>query len=1394
MPPKGTDPSPVEQHEDWLKLLRPDGPFVSLPVLVGAFPQGLDTIPPETWKRLRQGWAEMQAALQTEGGAKDAALLRPAWEKLVLAELLGWRSPGLRDGAAIPESLRAGANTPDAVLLGPGESGPATRALFFRTEEWDASLTRPRGDLPGLVDRAAEVCRGRGVPLALLTNGREWALVHARSKEATTVAVFDADLWSEEPLLARAFASLLTARRIARPPLDAAGKPSDSTAGLFARTADAQTDVTDTLGRQVREAVSLLVAEVSRLDRESSGALLSEVPAKQVYEGALTVMMRLVFLLYAEEQRLLPAGDELYDASYAVGPLHDELAAARRLHGGELGDRTAATWPRLLAVFSAIHGGCTHDRLWIPPYGGSLFDPSRFPWLVPAKVTDRVVYEILDALLTLRARKGFKGEERLSYKGLDVEQIGHVYEGLLEYSCHHDPIEPYVGVSFGRDKKYEAVLPLKRLEDWAAAGTLAEEVAAASGTKPATVTAALAKSGTVTAELDTACGNDAELVERAVVFSGLYGVDLRGEPKVWPAGSVVVVRSGNRRDTGTHYTPKALAEEVVEHTLAPLCFAPVPEEDGTESGVRRAKKAEELLELRVLDPAMGSGAFLVSACRYLSDRVVEAWLRDGPPPEIARDVDVDDREQLHQMARRLVADRCLYGVDRDPMAVELAKLSLWLVTLAKGRPFSFLDHALRSGDSLVGVINVKQVRSFHFDGGDRQLSADVSRALAVTKSLLSEAADKRRQIEGQAVTDIRVVRDKAELLVQAEELSGKLRLAADAVVGAALAVEGISEEEVTDLTGVENVGGARGRAAHAEVKEDAKARAYRKRLDSVSGLVATAMGKGPEAAQAGVRAREIVDGWLKGPRAEAVRPLHWPLEFPEIVGAGDGSGSGFDAVVGNPPFVGGKKLTGVLGQDYREYLVNRIGGGRRGSADLCSYFLLRNLSLAPGRRTGIIATNTIAQGDTREVGLDQATADGWMVYRAVKSQPWTGTAAVIVSLLWLAGGLNSDEVPILDGSEVRGITPGLDPASRVSGTPYRLVANEALSYIGSYVLGKGFMLDPEQARELIAKDSSNKDVLFPYLNGQDLNQRPGATASRWAINFHDWPQEKSALYPEAFAIVERDVKPVREENNRKVYREYWWQYAEKQLAMVASSAELERVIVISLVSKYLAPLRVETGQVFAHKLAVVTPSTEAQVAALCSTPHNLWARKWSSTLEGRLNYSPSDVYETFPRPNETPRLHNSGSTLESAQRTAMSGRDIGLTELYNLVHDEPETAPDIQAVRDAHVEVDQAVAESYGWTNLNLKHGFHETQQGSRFTIAPDVQTEVLDRLLELNHTRYQAEMEQGLHNADAKKRRAAARKEKVKAYSARLSKQSRQAETSDSFDDGLFPEPDALF
>ena len=285
--------------------------------------------------------------------------------------------------------------------------------------------------------------------------------------------------------------------------------------------------------------------------------------------------------------------------------------------------------------------------------------------------------------------------------------------------------------------------------------------------------------------------------------------------------------------------------------------------------------------------------------------------------------------------------------------------------------------------------------------------------------------------------------------------------------------------------------------------------------------------------------RKQLEPWLKGPRPEPIRPFHWPLEFPEVMDNG-----GFSAVVSNPPFMGGQTLTGRLGEDVREYLISYIGRGKRGSADLCSYFLLRDLSVARKGRVGIIATNTIAQGDTREVGLDQAVdVLHWNIYRADKSRPWEGTAAVQVSLLWL-GHAGQAEHRILDDDVVLDITPSLDPKSRVSGNPYRLQANEGKSFQGSNVLGKGFILeDRKEVDALIAADPRSADVIFPYLNGEDLNSRPDCSASRWVINFGEMTDMEASRYTAAWDRVQKLVRPFRTQNTySKRAHDYWWQF------------------------------------------------------------------------------------------------------------------------------------------------------------------------------------------------------------------------------------------------------------
>ena len=488
-------------------------------------------------------------------------------------------------------------------------------------------------------------------------------------------------------------------------------------------------------------------------------------------------------------------------------------------------------------------------------------------------------------------------------------------------------------------------------------------------------------------------------------------------------------------------------------------------------------------------------------------------------------------------------------------------------------------------------------------------------------------------------------------------------------------------------------------------------------------------------------------------------PFHWPLEFPEVFLDRDG----FDAVIGNPPFIGGQRITGVLGKSYRDYLVDFLAGGKRGSADYVAYFFLRAFALLrSGGTAGLLATNTIAQGDTREVGLDQLTAYGASIYRAVPSRKWPGDASLEVAWVWWRKGVWKGECS-LDEKLVPGITSQLTVPGSLKGKPYRLAANAGKSFQGSIVLGMGFVLEPDEAQRLLDKDPRNADVLFPYLNGEDLNSRWDQSPSRWVINFRDWPIEQAREYPDCFEIVERLVKAERARNNRKVYRDHWWHYAEKRPKLYATIAGLDRVLVTAAVSPTFAFAEVPNTQVFAHKLIVFPFQRLYALATLQSNIHRAWAYQRSSTLGGvTLNYSPSDCFETFPFPETVSTLENIGQSYHRFRQDLMASRQEGLTAAYNRFHNPQETATDIRKLRALHVEMDQAVAAAYGWTDLDLGHGFHQTKQGIRYTISEPARREVLDRLLALNHARHTSEGATTPVSKPARKPVRSAKKEKT--------------------------------
>ncbi len=906
--------------------------------------------------------------------------------------------------------------------------------------------------------------------------------------------------------------------------------PVDETLeALLTKSALKQQEVTDQLGDQVLRAVETLVHTLDQLDKEDrrlkmdQPSLLAGIEEKELYEAALTVMMRLVFLLSAEERNLLPLGEPLYDQNYAVSTLLKQLQEQADQQGEDVMGYRCDAWSRLLAVFRMVYGGVEHPDLHLPAYGGRLFDPDRFPFLEgrptgtswqdtpahPLKIDNRTVLHLLNALQYLQVRVGGIVEpRRLSFRGLDIEQIGHVYEGLLDHTARRaqTTILSLIGTS---DSEPEAIL--QELEQYKEKGeeSLLQYLEEISGRKATTIQKNLSQLLEKQAErskLMEACNNKQDLFERILPFAGLLRKDTFGNYVIITPGSIYVTRGDDRRSTGTHYTPRSLTEPIVQHALDPLVYLGPAE--GWPRDQWQLRTAAEILDLRICDMAMGSGAFLVQACRYLSEKLVQAWenlerelngqrelndhapkpqitpegklSQDAPPEEL---VPIDSEERL-TVAHRLVSERCLYGVDKNPMAAEMAKLSLWLITLAKNKPFTFLDHNLRCGDSLLGA-DERQLHNGSLDAKSGE-TAQITWISSVIQQVLPTVIHKRLQIAMLADLDITAIQQKERLLKEADQALEIVKLGADMLIGIAL----------SDAKCRQSLHGTLG------LEYGVLAKAFDEALHQRQ----TDFGWAAKNAEF-ARLRDEVDTLLKGKH-----PFHWPLEFPEVF-VGKGNDAGFAAMVGNPPFQGGQKITGVLGTEYRDYLVEYLAHGKRGSADLCSYFFLRATMLAKQEAMcALLATNTIAQGDTREVGLDQIVASGWTIPRAIPSRKWPGEASLEIAHVWLRNGKWLGTYA-LNETRVETITPFLTSLEKTQGKLYKLLANAEKSFQGVIVLGVGFLMKPEDAQALISKSIRNKDVLFPYLNAEDLNSRFDQSPSRWVINFHDWPLEKAEFIP-----------------------------------------------------------------------------------------------------------------------------------------------------------------------------------------------------------------------------------------------------------------------------------------
>jgi hypothetical protein len=929
--------------------------------------------------------------------------------------------------------------------------------------------------------------------------------------------------------------------------------------------------------------------------------------------------------------------------------------------------------------------------LHLPPRHGHLFDPDRFPFLegrplgVPRVmghridaplVSDGVVWRVLQNLLVLDG-------ERLSYRTLDVEQIGSVYETMmgfrLEIASGHSlalkPAKPH-GAPITINVDVLRCTPTPKRTQW-----VREQAGQQLTGKEATALASAATASEVEAA-----------IERKV--------DRRATPNVVPAGAMVLQPNEERRRSGSFYTPRSLTEPIVSTTLRPIFDRlgdnPTP---------------QAILDLKLCDPAMGSGAFLVEACRQLADKLIDAWHAHNSVPTIPADSD----ELLH--ARRLIAHCCLYGVDRNPIAVDLAKLSLWLSTLARDHAFTFLNHALRCGDSLVGLTR-DQIVAFHWlpsSGKDY-----ITRSLLQTK--LDDAEHLRAAIHN-AGDDVDVTA-LAHMLRDADHAVDDLRLAGDLVILAFFSGSNQRERQAQRARLAQRVWGWQ---------------------------------QGGDARPLWERVREMRE-------KQQVIPFHWQIEFPEVF---DRVNAGFDGIIGNPPFAGKNTLAAANPVHYPDWL-KQIHANSHGNADLVAHFFRRAFSLLrEGGCLGLIATNTIAQGDTRSTGLRWICTNGGTIYAARRRTKWpVSAAAVVVSIVHVARG------PVgitreLDGRSVPTITAYLFHAGG-NEDPARLRSNTGTDFIGSYVYGMGFTFDDTDGtgvassisdmHRLIAANPRNQERIFPYLGGEEFLRHPKQAFHRYVIDFGEMSEAEARRWPDLMSIVEERVRPyrLRAATNAAGQRRarLWWQHGSPATEMRAAIMGMQRVLMHPFTSSYLAFAFVPGSVLISAPHNVFALDTFSSFGTLQSRVHETWVRFAGSSLKDDQRYTPTDCFETFPLPEgyETNSLVEvAGREYYEFRAEVMLDHHEGLTRTYSRFHEPDERGQDIWRLRELHAAIDRAVIDAYGWSDLRptweflLDYESEDDEPSSqrrpwRYRWPDGVRDEVLARLLALNAERADTE------------------------------------------------------
>ena len=1132
----------------------------------------------------------------------------------------------------------------------------------------------------------------------LVTNGRYLRLLRDASRitrlsyvEFNLQKMMEEDLYSDFVLLFR----LLHASRM---PQKMDGGAESIIEKYHQDGLAAGSTIRNKLGNAVKETIKTLAnGFINHPDNTELRNIVQngELNLAEYYRQQLRIIYRLLFLFVIEERNLVyaesktPETRRFSNIYYNYYSLLRLRKLAKKIPPPDA-HRHYDLWQSLLSTFALFEKNEMGAKLGIMSLQGDLFGPDSISTtsydLHDCHLSNAIVLQVIKALSYFENEAGV--QMAVNYGGLDVEEFGSVYEGLLELKLH---IEPVAGTE-----------------------------------------------------------------QFSCSFAG----------------------SEERSKSGSHYTPDELVQPLIKHSLDYLLedrkkiISDLTAKQKLTGPAFRFKREELVKEhiysLKVCDVACGSGHLLISGARRIAEMaacIIEEEEQPNP--------------KAFQSAKRNAILNCIYGVDKNPLAVELCKVALWLEAYVPGQPLNFLDHHIKCGDAIVGLAHRDELEKGIADEAFKTLPGD-------DKDITKTFRDKN-------------VKERKERTAHATQLKAEF--------------EKTTENSVHEAMAEYNTFNRLSETTPEEIER--KAKAY-KRFMSGKGFSFLKSMADTQVAQFFIPKtiankeylmtdadfRQILSGY-KGWQDRKVgmantvaltnRFFHWFLEFPEVFNEG-----GFDCILGNPPYLGNKKLSGFFGTSFLIYTKEFYTGG---SCDLITFFVRRIFDIIKFKGFfSIISTNTISQGGTREGGLDYVISAEGKINFALKSIQWPGMAAVVVSLLSVVKDKNWSRI-ILGHTKVDYINSLLDN-DRNDRHPLQLSNNSGKCFIGSTIEGKGFILEDNEVQNLKLLENN---VIKPYLTGSDLLNNIDSSPSRYIIDFENLTEIEAAKYRNSYEIVKSRVKPHRDQVNRERNKVKWWIYAETRPGLYFQIRDKKQVLARARISKTQAWEFVNTNYVLADALVITSFSRYKDFCLLQSTIHSEWAWKYCTTMKSDMNYGSSTIFETYPFPlklilQTEQKLERIGNQYHEFRRFIMHKIQLGLTKTYNAFHAKEiqsgittatlqtlnkqsiekqygkevwnlwnhlqktsetcsieEATAGIIKLRELHVEMDGAVLEAYGWSfdsaqepAIKLRHDFYEVDylpenDRVRFTIHPEARKEILRRLLELNHKIHEEEVEKGL-------------------------------------------------